>query len=137
MSGAPLFTSPNRFACLYNESDNISRVPTQTKDAPLDPVGRAEHSHDPSVEAPADLVSPEPDPQVSPTPPRVRKAGWERKLPKQYTVAVTPGANSLHLPLEIESTDNAIKLAINGLVDCGATLDFVDSEYAAANRLPV
>ena len=30
-----------------------------------------------------------------------------------------------------------MKLTVDGLVDCGATSDFIDSEYAAANNVPV
>ncbi|CAK5268475.1 unnamed protein product, partial [Mycena citricolor] len=45
--------------------------------------------------------------------------------------------NSLHLPLEIESTDNAVKLSLKGLVDCGATSDFIDLAYVLENHLPV
>ncbi|KAJ7203998.1 hypothetical protein B0H12DRAFT_978639, partial [Mycena haematopus] len=79
-------------------------------------------------------------PPVAPVPrttPRTRKPAWERFLPKRYTVAASPGANSLHLPLEIESTDSAVKLSLDGLVDCGATSEFIDSEYVAAQQFPV
>jgi hypothetical protein len=62
---------------------------------------------------------------------------WECKLPKSYMVAATPGVNSLHLALEIESTDDGVMLSVDGLVDCDATSDFIDSEYTAANRIPV
>ncbi|CAK5278575.1 unnamed protein product, partial [Mycena citricolor] len=69
--------------------------------------------------------------------PLVRKEKWERKLPQRYVVAASPGANSLHLPLEIQSTDNAVQLSLSGLVNCGATSDFIDSTYTSENRLPV
>jgi hypothetical protein len=39
--------------------------------------------------------------------------------------------------LEIEPTDNAVKLSLDGLVDCGATSDFIDSEYVKASGIPV
>jgi hypothetical protein len=39
--------------------------------------------------------------------------------------------------LEIESTDNAVKLSLDGLVDCGPTSDFIDSEYIKASGIPV
>lgn len=128
MSSAPSFASPNRFAILYNESDNISHERDETIDAP--PI-------------PSDIPAvPEPEPAAPVRPPLPwdrlrRKAAWERKLPKRYTIAATPSANSLHLPLEIESTDTAVKLVLDGLVDCGATSDFIDSEYVAANNVPV
>ena len=65
------------------------------------------------------------------------KAAWEHKLLKCYTVAATPGANFLHLLLEIESTDNAVKLLLNGLIDCGATSNFIDLEYITVNKILV
>ena len=43
----------------------------------------------------------------------------------------------LHLPLEIESTESALKLSVDRLVDCGATSEFIDSEYASAIGLPL
>jgi hypothetical protein len=52
-------------------------------------------------------------------------------------VAATSSANSLHLLLEIELTDNAVKLSLDGLVDCGATSDFIDSEYIKVTGIPV
>jgi len=125
---APSFASPNRFAVLCNESDNILHASADTED-----VQTSEPPGLPAAFQPADPAGP---PTV-PAPPRVRKAAWERKLPARYTVVATPGPNSLHLPLEIKSTDNALKLALKGLVDCGATSDFVDSDYASANRIPV
>jgi hypothetical protein len=39
--------------------------------------------------------------------------------------------------LEIELTDNAVKLSLDGLVNCGATSDFIDSEYVKASGIPV
>ena len=52
-------------------------------------------------------------------------------------VATTPSTNSLHLPLEIKSTNNAVKLSLDRFIDCGATSDFIDLEYIAANKIPV
>jgi hypothetical protein len=120
VSGAPSFASSNRFACLYHKSNKVDSA-VETRDAP-----------------PASKRLPEP-PEL-PKPPvilRVRRPGWERKLPKRYTVAATPGSNSLHLPVEIESVDNAVKLSLKGLVDCGATSEFIDKEYAISTRIPL
>jgi hypothetical protein len=39
--------------------------------------------------------------------------------------------------LEIESVDNAVKLSLDGLVDCGVTSDFIDSEYVKVSGIPV
>jgi predicted aspartyl protease len=30
-----------------------------------------------------------------------------------------------------------VKLSLNGLVDCGATSEFIDTEYAAEHKIPV
>ena len=118
----------------------------ETKDAPLDLAdyiiseSPIDGSRNHPVEAPVALVASKPVAPVTPVTPvprTPRKAAWERKLPKRYTIAANPGTNSLHLPLEIESTDNAAKLTVDGLVDCGATSDFIDSEYVAANDIPV
>jgi hypothetical protein len=73
-----------------------------------------------------------------PEPPRPRlppKKKWERRLPPQYIVASTPGANSLDIDVEIETTDTGIKRAVKALVDCGATGQFMDKEWARANKI--
>ena len=73
-----------------------------------------------------------------PEPPRPRtppKKKWERRLPRQYIVASSPGANSLDIDVEIETTDTGIKRAVKALVDCGATGQFMDKEWARANKI--
>src|ERR1700761_9140995 len=99
-------------------SHSLDSTP-ETRDAPKPPA--------PPSETPK-------APKIAETPPRSpvepRRPKWERRLPKRYTVAATPGVNSLHLPLEIESTESALKFSVDGLVDCGATSEFIDSEYA-------
>jgi hypothetical protein len=115
VSSAPSFVSNNRYACLFPENDNCFHEPAcRAIDAQRTPA----------------------TPVVTPSSKHSRK-GWERKLPLRYTAATTPGTNSLHLPLEIESTDNAMKLSLDGLVDCGATSDFIDSAYVASQGIPV
>ena len=114
--------SPNRFAVLCNESVNISHASTKTIDTPPNPV-----------DPPAIPVSP----LVKPMTRLPCKAAWERKLLKCYTVAATPGANLLHRPLEIESTNNAVKLSLNRLINCGMTSSFIDLEYVAMNKILV
>ena len=103
MSGTPSVASPNRFSCLYNESANIH------------------DSNEEMIDVPSTVETPQP-PELRP-----RKPRWERKLPKCYTVAATSGSNSLFLPLEIQSTENAVQLSMTGLVDCGATSDFINA----------
>jgi hypothetical protein len=77
-------------------------------------------------------------PQPSPPPQKVARiclANWERRLPKKFIIATTPSENSLHINVEIETTDTAMKRNVNALVDCGATCLFVDTEYVRSNNL--
>ncbi|KAF7358796.1 Reverse transcriptase-RNase H-integrase [Mycena sanguinolenta] len=76
-------------------------------------------------------------PSQLPRPSSVWKPSWERRLPKHYIAAASPGGNSLRLPLELESVDNAIKVSLNGLLDCGATSEFIDSSYVLESGIPV
>ena len=130
MSGAPSIASYNRFGCLYDECDNLSDSASETGDAPQPPETLSET---PKIAETGSPKIAEPPPET----PGRRKPRWERRLPKRYTVAATPGANSLHLPLEIRSTESALKLSVDGLVDCGATSEFIDSEYVSEVGLPV
>src|SRR3981189_2765052 len=77
-------------------------------------------------------------PQPSPPPQkvaRIRLANWERCLPKKFIIATTPSQNSLHIDVEIETTDTAMKRNMSALVDCGATGLFIDTEYVRLNNL--
>ena len=62
---------------------------------------------------------------------------WERRLPKRYVVAATPGPRSLNLKVELQSTDTGDVIATNALLDCGATGLFIDTEYVRKHRLTV
>jgi hypothetical protein len=131
VSSAPSSASPNCFNILCNKSDNIPLASTETIDAPPNPDDQPVIPTPPPAEP---VTRPQPA-GLAVHPPH--KSAWEHKLPKCYTVAVTSGANSLHLPLEIESADNAVKLSLDGLVDCRATSDFIDSKYVKATGIPV
>src|SRR3981189_2179961 len=48
---------------------------------------------------------------------------------------MTPSENSLHIDVEIETTDTAMKHNINMLVECSATGLFVDTEYVRSNNI--
>ena len=113
MSGAPSVASPNRYSCLYKDIPNKSAV--ETKDAPPIPAPEAK----------------------TPSIPRVRRPRWERKLPQRYVIDSVEGRNSLHIPLEMQSVETAATMSVKGLVDCGATGDFIDSEYVISRNLPV
>ncbi len=66
-----------------------------------------------------------------------RRPRWERRLPEKLEIdAAELGLNSLHLWIEIESTETQRKQGIQALVDCGATGLFIDQEYMKSNRLP-
>ncbi|KAF7372795.1 Reverse transcriptase-RNase H-integrase [Mycena sanguinolenta] len=54
-------------------------------------------------------------PSWLPWPSSVWKPGWERRLPKHYIAAVS----------------------LNGLLDCGATFEFIDSGYVLESGIPV
>ena len=56
-------------------------------------------------------------------------------MPKKLIIATTPSKNLLHIDVEIEMTDTAMKRNVNALVDCGATGLFVDTEYVRSNNL--
>ena len=58
---------------------------------------------------------------------------WERRLPKHYVIATTPGAKSLTIKVEIQITDTAEIKSGPALVDCGATGQFMDRDYMEHN----
>src|SRR3979490_2300819 len=75
-------------------------------------------------------------PQLSPPPQkiaRIRLANWERCLPKRFVIAMTPSDNSLNIDVGIETTDTAMNTS--GLIDCGATGLFVNTEYVHLNNI--
>ena len=63
-------------------------------------------------------------------PKRPRTPRWERRLPHQFVVALTPSTNSLDITIEVETTDTNVKCATKALVDCGATGLFMDTQWA-------
>jgi hypothetical protein len=52
-------------------------------------------------------------------------------------VASTPGPKSLHLKVELQTTDTGEVLATNALLDCRATGLFINTEYVKRKRLTV
>jgi hypothetical protein len=67
---------------------------------------------------------------------KIRPKAWERRLPKKYIVASTPGENSLEIQVGIQASDANMEISTSALLDCGATGMFMDSEYVKANKLP-
>ena len=71
-------------------------------------------------------------------PPRLpRRSKWEcRRLPSSCTISsLAPGPSSLHLKVEIETTDSHEARSVKALLDTGATGLFIDREYVKSNRI--
>jgi hypothetical protein len=68
---------------------------------------------------------------------RIYRPKSEQQLPRQYVIDSVEGRNSLHIPLDLQSVETAARMSVKALVDCGATGDFIDSEYVISCNLPV
>jgi RNase H-like domain found in reverse transcriptase/Reverse transcriptase (RNA-dependent DNA polymerase)/Integrase zinc binding domain/Chromo (CHRromatin Organisation MOdifier) domain len=66
---------------------------------------------------------------------RPRSKKWERKLPHRYVIATTPGAHSLQLGVQVQTTDTGQTFGTKALLDSGATGLFVDSDFVKRNRI--
>ena len=77
------------------------------------------------------LTPPAPSHQVYP--PCLKQ--WERRLPRRYVVTSTPLENSLHLKVEIVTTDTQQLISFMALLDCGATGIFVDQGFVDQNGI--
>ena len=109
----PLLPVHNQFACLEVENEN-----------PLPPPLHAESPVKVTLES-----------KTTPTLRLLHLRQWEKRLPKQYVVAATPGPKSLVIKVEIQTTDTAEVKSGPMLVDCGATSQFMDRDYVEQNRL--
>ena len=109
----PLLPVHNWFACLEVENEN-----------PLPPPLHAESPVKVTLESKTTL-----------THHLLCLCQWEKRLPKQYVVAATPGPKSLVIKVEIETTDTAEVKSGPTLIDCGATSQFMDRDYVEWNRL--
>ena len=119
MSSTPPLSSHNRFNVLVTEN---------TYDFDDDQV--VQNSEVPPVSEP----SPPPLHSLPPSRP-IRRPKWEKSLPKRFVVAATEdGSKSLKLKVEIETTDTAERKSVLTLVDCGATGEFIDRNYAKSCR---
>ena len=65
----------------------------------------------------------------------LRRPKWEKRLPKRYIVATTPGSKSLEIPISMQTTDTGTVLSMKGLLDCSATDLFVNSDFIQRNNL--
>ena len=73
--------------------------------------------------------------KTTPTPCPLHLCQWERRFPKQYVVAATPGPKSLVIKVEIQTIDTAEVKSGPTLIDCKATSQFMDGDYVEWNRL--
>jgi hypothetical protein len=113
VNSTPLLQSVNRFAYLTEESINVNN----TSDTALKPLEGV---------------------QTAPKPTSCHQVPkWECQMPKRYVVASTPGPKSLHLKVELQTTDTGDVLAANALLDCGATGLFINTEYVKRKQLTV
>ncbi|GLB41122.1 hypothetical protein LshimejAT787_0903370 [Lyophyllum shimeji] len=54
---------------------------------------------------------------------------WEKRLPRSFTLAATPGRNSLILGVEVETTDTQEILGLKALLDSGASRLFLHIRF--------
>jgi transposase InsO family protein len=76
---------------------------------------------------------------IQATPPTTSRTSkrpkWERRLPKRFTIAAAESKQSLHLSVELETTDTAERRSVQALLDSGATGCFIDRDYVRKNKL--
>ena len=66
---------------------------------------------------------------------KVKHRKWERKLPQEYTLTSTTEDRSLHLPVELETTDTQQVKSAKALLDCGATGLFMSHDFTTQERI--
>ena len=111
MNSTPSLSSYNRFSCL--SIDEINDNDSDENDSKKD------------------VQTSEPPPILP-----LRRPKWERHLPHCLIIVASPSENSLSVDVEIETTDTASKRRTDGLVDCGASGLFIDTNYVAENAIP-
>ena len=119
MNCTPPLSSRNRYAIL--DVDSVEENSTPPSDS-------------------TDETTTAPDVQSIPTTPShpvylPRLKRWERRLPRKYVVASTPSENSLHLKVEVVTTDTQQLISFMALLDCGATGLFVDKGFVDRNKI--
>ena len=66
-----------------------------------------------------------------------KRPKWEGCLPRQPMIGMAEiSPLSLHLQVEVESTETQRKYGVRALVDSGATGLFIDREYVKSNQIP-
>jgi hypothetical protein len=149
VSGTPSVTSPNHYTLLYSDSANPFESEVVARGTPPIPLSVQVTETLPSVlETETHTVS-EPGTRTVTEAPvaelgtrtgslrRVHHPKWEQRLPQQYVIDSVEDRNSLHIPLDLESVETAARMSVKALVDCGATGDFINSEYVISHNPPV
>jgi hypothetical protein len=116
----PLLSSGNQYALLEVDSveDDPEASPDPTNETTTAPDVQPTHTTIPS------------SPIHLPCLPH-----WEWRLPRKYVVASTPSENSLHLKVEIVTTDTQQLISSFALLDCRATGLFMDRGFVDRNRI--
>ena len=102
----PLLQNDNRYACLEIEQINdISDIP----------------------EIP---VMPKETPK-----PKIKHPNWEKRLPREYTLASTSANCSFQLQVELQTTDTQLTKSTKALLDCRATGLFMGKDFAEQEQI--
>ena len=102
----PLLRNDNRYACL--EVEEI----------------------DDTLETPKPPVMPK-----NPPTPRIKRPNWEKRLPREFTLATTPSNRSLNLPIQLQTTDTQLTKSTKALLDCGATGLFMGKDFTQRENI--
>ncbi|KAJ8469029.1 hypothetical protein ONZ45_g17034 [Pleurotus djamor] len=62
-------------------------------------------------------------------PPKTRRPGWEKRLPKRFQVSATPSALSLDMDISVQATDTESRFHLHALLDSGASGLFIHPNY--------
>jgi len=66
---------------------------------------------------------------------KCKKEKWEKRLPRAFKIATTPSTKSLRLKVQLQATDTGEVHGVEGLLDCGADGEFLDTEFVRANNI--
>jgi hypothetical protein len=108
MRGTPPLHDSNRFSCLDIEEYSSNFIDEPPLDVPKPTEAMRKEEETPK---------------------------WEKKLPKRFTLASTPDAKSLRIPIELRETERPEVRRTNALIDCGASDLFLDVNYVSRERL--
>jgi hypothetical protein len=66
---------------------------------------------------------------------KIRRRKWEKRLPRELTLASATDDRSFHLPVELQTTDTQMNKSARALLDCGATGLFMGKNFATRERI--